>query len=732
MNRHLLLLTVLSLLLFFLLGCHDNSISEKEIDLSAYQIETGYRLDLVASEPLLMAPVAMDFDQQGRIWVLELPGYMANLDGKGEQDPSGRILILTDRNQNGRMDQAITFLDSLVAPRALLLVYGGLLYAEPPNLWFVDIVKDKPANKILVDSAYVQVGNIEHQANSLLMNIDNWIYSARSNARYQRKNGRWIKEQTIYRGQWGLTKDAQGRLFYNDNSNQFQGDFVLPKTAEQHPYLRPKHSVRQQIVHDQRMYALHAAPINRGYLKGNLDEQGKPLKATSSCGPLIYQGDLLGDTFYQQSFVCFPEGNIVKRNKLQYEGEKITGMQALEGSEFIAATDIAFRPVNLYNGPDGALYILDLHKGVIQHRAYLSPYLRKKIEELQLDTIVGMGRILRVSPEAILNTPVPSFDTKQLSTVINELRNRNVWQRDRAQQHIVQHQLKTAIPLLENILRREDYDIDQVHALWTLEGLDALSFDLLKLLIIRRDTMLSPLAFHLLSRLDNSVYNNDIALLANHLFDWNQPAADLYLAANIGLLLPRETALSFYEKLEKRYPDNKVFAELSFSCLSAQEEAFIGRIAQKDSSTWMRIGYELLTNIAKDQKNEELLPAINNPYGDKRQKGLDLYQQYCAVCHAEDGKGIENGAPPLYESDFVIHLQGKKYEFNAVMPGLANNPDLTDQDILSIIEFIRNAFITESDFNLDGLTEERLQELRKLPAPGGGLYTVEDLERVFK
>jgi mono/diheme cytochrome c family protein len=736
-------------LLVFLSNCTNTTLSEKEINLNSYQIQAGFQLHPVASEPLLIAPMVIDFDYQGRIWVLELPGYMADINGKGEEDPTGRILILEDQNKNGRMDKTITFLDSLIAPRAMLLAYGGLLYAEPPKLWFVEIKNDQAGNKVLVDSSYVQVGNIEHQANALTMNIDNWIYSARSNARYQRQDGQWIKDQTIYRGQWGLTKDHLGRLFYNDKSNQFQGDFVLPKAAEHNKFLRPKHSLRQQIVTDQRIYPLHAPAINRGYIEGVLDEEGKPTHGTSSCGPVIYQGGLLGPDFDKNSFVCFPEGNLIKRNIINYDQEKISGVHALADKEFIASTDVAFRPVNLYNGPEGALYIVDLHKGVIQHRAYMSPYLRNLIEEQQLDTIVRMGRILKVLPQNHNKKDLPVLDENDILDLVGKLNHPNVWLRDKAQQLIVQNQIFDAVPLLDGKLKQPDFSIEQVHALWALEGLGRLSFPLLEKVIYKDQEVLSGLAFHLLGRLDN-VDKNEITDLANHLFNLNNLKIDLYLASGYKPQVTSiESAFLFHQKLNKRYPDNYSFAELSFSALAGQEAAFIKSIEQKDTTAWTRIGYDLLTNIEEEKPNKELLPAENNPYGDKRQKGLELYRQYCAVCHSEDGHGMENAAPPLYDSDYVkgstdrlaaillhglegpIHIQGKRYEFNSVMPGIGHNPDLSNQDVLSIVTFLRNAFMTSEDFGGADLTEERIQELRSVKPKDGGLFTEGALDSLF-
>ncbi len=742
------------LLTSLFLSCNPSIISEKEIDLSTYQIEEGFRLEVMASEPLLTAPVAIDFDDRGRIWVLELPGYMADIDGKGENDPTGRILILDDQNGNGRMDRATPFLEGLVAPRAMLLVYDGLLYAEPPNLWYVEIDRnDQPVNKVLVDSAYVLAGNIEHQANSLIWNIDNWIYSAKSNTRYQKRGNQWVKTQTAYRGQWGMTKDHLGRLFYNDNSNQFQGDLVLPMTALNNPYLKPQHSIRLKIVEDQRLYPLHAPAINRGYLEGSLDEEGKPATATSACGPVVYGSALLGPDYYGNAFVCMPEGNLVKRNILREEGERIVGEQAWEGREFIAATDEAFRPVNLYNGPEGALYIVDLHKGIIQHRAYMSPYLRKLIEERQLDTIVGNGRILRVVPDDFDPKAMPDFKSMAVAKLVGLLDHPDVWVRDRAHQQLVWQQKRGAIPLLKQLVRRDSFSIGQVHALWILDGMGVLFFPLLQKAMAASDPHLSGLGYYLLSRADAPKDEAAYVTLAQSLMERNDPRIDLYLAATFGQLsLASDSVLwPFYRQLAARHPQSAAIAELAYSALPENENVLLETVSvvlPTDTTEWTLIGETIAQNRLDDKKNLEMLPAEDDPYLDKRQVGLNLYRRHCATCHGEDGHGIENLAPPLYESDYVsgppkrlaliilhglqgpIHVKGKRYEFNAPMPGLTHHPDLSDKDIVAIMTFVRNAFTTDTTYGIGGapLEEEELAALREETPPEGSMYTEELLK----
>ncbi|MCK5441718.1 MAG: dehydrogenase, partial [Maribacter sp.] len=255
-------------LLFLVFIACQPTFEEPKIPLDAYRIEEGFNLEVIASEPLLKAPVAIDFDAKGRIWVAEMTEFMSDIDGEKEDNPTGTIKILEDLDKDGVMDHSKVFLNSLVLPRALAFAYGGLLYAEPPNLWFVEIENDKPKNRVLVDSLYAAEGNPEHQPNGLMMNVDNWIYNAKSHFRYQRKNGEWIKEPTSFRGQWGISQDNFGRLYYNDNTRQLIGDYMLPNRLTRNQNHIPKSGISELLTKDQRVYPLHAAAVNRGYAKG--------------------------------------------------------------------------------------------------------------------------------------------------------------------------------------------------------------------------------------------------------------------------------------------------------------------------------------------------------------------------------------------------------------------------------------------------------------------------------
>ena len=451
------------------------------ISFDKYKIADGFEIQLAASEPLIEAPVAMDFDNQGRMWVVQMRGYMPNLEGTGEDKPNGTISILGDLDEDGRARHAKVFLDSLVLPRAIALVYGGLLYAAPPNLWFVEINNDKPGKSTLVDSLYAnEYGNPEDQANGLMMDIDNWIYSAYSTARYQLRDGKWIKEATSFRGQFGITKDNFGRLYYNYNEIQLAGDYVLPNTLINNPYLTPKEAINKVLTDNQRVYPLHPTTVNRGYVEGILNKDSILVKVTAACGPLIYRGDQFPADYSQNAFVCEPEANLVKRDILNFEAVRTTAQQAWNDKEFIASTDEGFRPVNLFNGPDGAIYVIDMHRGIIEHRASETPYYRNGIAHKKLDTLLHLGRILRIKNKNKKLSEVPELNKASGTELVALLKSANGWVRDHAQQLLIYKQEKSIIPELQALAQDEKNGVPAIHALHTLYGLNGLSFALLE------------------------------------------------------------------------------------------------------------------------------------------------------------------------------------------------------------------------------------------------------------
>ena len=258
--------------------------------LKTFKIAPGFHLEIVASDPLLHNPVAMTFGPDGRIWVVEMTGFMPNPDGKGEDAKVGAIVVLEDTDGDGRMDKRTVFLDGLVMPRALALVGDGVLVGEPPHLWFCrdtngDGVSDE---KTEIAADYGVTTNPEHTANGLFRALDNWIYSANHTARFRADGqGKFTREATNTRGQWGITQDDTGRLFHNDNSYPLRADLVPTEYFKRNPYLTAPAGGNVGIVPaDLPIWPGRITTgVNRGYK--TLNAEGKITAVTAACGPIV-------------------------------------------------------------------------------------------------------------------------------------------------------------------------------------------------------------------------------------------------------------------------------------------------------------------------------------------------------------------------------------------------------------------------------------------------------------
>lgn len=701
-------------------------------------------MEMVASEPLLTAPVAIDFDTKGRIWVAEMAGFMVNLEGDDEDLPSGSIKIMEDLDNDGIMDHAKTFLDSLVMPRALALVYGGLLYAESPNLYFVEIEDDKPVNRVLVDSLYATVGNPEHQPNGLMMNLDNWIYNAKSNFRYQRKDGVWKKEPTTNRGQWGISHDNFGRLYYNNNSTQLLGDHILPNRLVRNKYFIPRKGVDETLTKDNRVYPLHAASVNRGYEEGVLNQDSLLVNVTAACGPLVYRGGMFPADYDQNVFVCVPEANLIKRNILSFYGDRVEAKQAWQGKEFLASTDEGFRPVNLSNGPDGNMYVVDMHRGVIQHYAFLSPYLKKISAEKKLDTILNYGRILRVRSKDKLAREIPDLETLPAPRLLDFLKDSNGWIRDRAQQYLIHKNDKGVLSGLKEMALDNKSPLAQLHALYVLKGLNVLSFDFLQQLAISGGPEATAHALVLMEDYASEKNVPKAKDLFAELLNRNEPMLDLYLSTTLGIWAKydQEVFFSFIYDLSSKYKDNVIVQEAILSGSEGVMSALKLKLEEKDNLKNTDLDVLAAASLERQENNRpNYIYSTQIARADSRTNGAILFRQICASCHSSSGEGIHGLAPPLVGSEYISnHLEqlgliilhglkgpllinGEVYDNNHQMPGLKYNKSLSDKDISDIISYVTNAF----SVNPKGLKPEKIKELRGVSSKDGMEYTEKEL-----
>ncbi|MEX1238353.1 MAG: dehydrogenase, partial [Cyclobacteriaceae bacterium] len=453
-----------------------------EEELESFQTESGLMIELVAAEPMVQDPVVCTFDEDGRLWVVEMRSYMPDVDGEGEREPIGRVSVLEDKDEDGVMDRSTVYLDSLVMPRALAITSDGVLVVWEEALWITkdtngDLVAD---SRTLVDSLYAGSKLPEHSPNGMWRGIDNWYYNAKSRFRYRLVNGVWKKDSTEFRGQWGISHDDAGRLYYNYNWSQLHADLVPPNYLSRNKNHTAITGIDYGLTLDRRVYPIRPTPaVNRGYIPGILDEEQRLKEFTAACSPLVYRGTALPREFYGNAFVCEPSGNLIKRNIVKSEDLHLAAQDPNPGKEFLASTDERFRPVHLAQGPDGALYVVDMYRGLIQHKAYVTPYLREQSLSRKLVQPIHRGRIWRIVPENWKTAGTVKLSQLQPEQLIGYLSHGDGWYRDIAQRLLVDRKDKIVLQPLTQLALKGENPIGRFHALWTLEGLGLLSPNLL-------------------------------------------------------------------------------------------------------------------------------------------------------------------------------------------------------------------------------------------------------------
>ena len=469
-----------------------------EDELKTFKVEKGFHIELVASEPMIESPVAISFDEKGRLYVVEMRGYMHDLEGGGEKEATGRVSLLEDTDGDGRMDKATPFLDSLVMPRAVLAVNGGALIAVPPNLYFCkDTDGDGKADvKDVVTTDFGTLGGQpEHMANTPVWAMDNAIWSAGYSTRFKLRSGVWQKDTGLGRGQWGLCQDDFGRLYFNYNSDMLRADLLPTEAFTRNPLLRNATSINAKVAADQTLYPSHLTPgVNRGYDPKSLRADGTLSKPTGTCGALIYRGDAFPAAYRGNAFIPEPCANLVKRFTMSEKDGIVKATNTAKTTEFLTSTDERFRPVQAANGPDGALYLVDMYRGIIQHQSFLTHYLIANIKDRKLESPFNQGRIWRIVPDA-KERPQPV----KVSKDVKLLTHANGWVRDTAQRLLVESGDASTVPALKEMLADKSA-LARLHALWTLDGLAAVTPDLLRAAFADKDAQVRAAAVRISAR----------------------------------------------------------------------------------------------------------------------------------------------------------------------------------------------------------------------------------------
>lgn len=587
-------------------------------ELASFQLEPGLKIQLVAAEPMVQDPVVITFDEDGRLWVVEMRGFMPNIDGEGETEPVGRISVLEDKNGDGQMDMSTIFMDSLVMPRAIALVKGGALIAQNGSLWLAQDLDGnlKADTKTLIDSTYANNGLPEHTDNGLWHGMDNWYYNVKSRLRYRLSDGKWQRDSTEFRGQWGISHDNEGRLFYNYNWSQLHADLVPPNYLSRNKNHTPTTGIDHGLTIDRRIYPIRPNPaVNRGYIPGTLDSTGRLLEFTAACSPLVYRGSAFSADYQDNVFVCEPSGNLIKRNVVEKKGFMVSAFDPHPGKEFLASTDERFRPVHLATGPDGALYVADMYRGLIQHGAYVTPYLREQTISRKLVQPINRGRIWRIVPE---NWVAPK--SKKLSSATSEqlvatLSNPDGWQRDMAQRLLVERNDKRIIPSLEALALNGINNLGRFHALWTLSGLKSSNSNLLFKLLLDKNHLVGSTALRLLEPLAKENEAIRLKLQETLLQTWEKASSEQILQMALSAqVLESSASHPLLAGIVDRFGTFPLIRDAVMSSLYNQEFVFLERLLK--SPQWQKqqadkeIFLEMLTAAIVRKRDAKEMTAL--------------------------------------------------------------------------------------------------------------------------
>jgi len=461
--------------------------------LNSFAMPPGYAVELVAAEPLVQDPILMEFDGDGRLWVMELPGWAHNLSMENSLEPVNRLVVLDDTDNDGVFDRRTVFADKLVLPRAFKILAGGCaLIGEPPTLWKAcDTDGDLKADtKEKVADGFARLGVLEHGANGLFWGMDNLLVVSEHEWNVAYKAGQFVTAPGLRRGQWGVTQDDAGRIYRNVNTDPLFVDYVSPDYYARNPDLVRTRGLYENLVDQEKTNIWPAHPtlgLNRGYRREVFRADGTASYYGGVSSPLIYRGTRLPADVQGMGFVADGATNIVHLLRLKDDGQ---GRMAAEDyyakGEFLASTDVRFRPTALAGGPDGSFYVADMYRGVSQDGPLQTDYLRDYITKRGLARGIGHGRIYRVVHVSANGAaaPMPRDARPQMSrdttaALVAHLSHPNGWWRDTAQQHLVQRADPKSEPLLVKLAKDLKADWrSRLHALWTLDGMGAMRADL--------------------------------------------------------------------------------------------------------------------------------------------------------------------------------------------------------------------------------------------------------------
>jgi len=691
----------------------------KEDALKSIELPDGYSLELVLSEPQVEEPVAMAWDGNGVLYVVEMRTYMQTADATGEQEPKSRISRHEDTNGDGKYDKSTIFIDNLLLPRMVLPLDDRVMVGitNTLDLWnYRDTDGDGVADeKVKIFEGGRRGGNMEHQPSGLIWNLDNWIYITYQNVRYRYTNGIFRTEKLPRGGgQWGLTSDNEGRIYYSTGGGENPAFFF------QQPPIYGMFDASGQTTPDfRRVYPIAPIPDVQGGRR-RVGANGGLNAFTGCAGQGIYRGDRLPEELHGNLFIPEPVGRLIRRAKVIRKDGLTVLSNADPGSEFIRSKDANFRPLGAETAPDGSMFFIDMHRGIIQQGNWTrrGSYLRGVIDKWGLDKNIGKGRIYRLVHKTFKPDSKPNMLKESTAKLVEYLAHPNGWWRDTAQKLIIlRKDGKSVVPAIEKIARESKSALGRVHALWTLEGLESAKPELLA---------------EKLGDEDPRVRQAAIRVSETFLFE-----AD-------------EKVIDGFQKLKgESDPDVAIQAVNSIAYSGAADSAVLSGVeealleAHGDKAILKSIAGNR-ASLARERARLAEQRRRDAHFGKQMEQGSVIYKQLCFACHSGDGKGTPMAGqpgvtlgPPLPGSPRVLGsggnlvrtilhgltgpLDGKKYP-GQMLPLAVHD----DEWIAAVSTYIRNSFGNKGG----AISKEFVASIRKESGDRKLPWTEKELEEL--
>jgi len=457
-----------------------------EASLRTFTLPLGLAIGIVASEPLITDPVHFAVGPDGRLWVVEMGDYPRGAHDDGR--PGGRIQVLTDVDHDGRYDEAVTFLDGLEFPTGVMPWRAGALISGAPDILYAEDTNgdDRADLQQSLYSGFKQA-NPQHRVNGFAYGLDHWLYLAGGDSsgeitavrtgervNVSRRDSRIDPDRHLIAAetgssQFGRTRDDWGSWFGNENSQPLYHYVIPDRYFARNPYV-PAGKPLVRLFDQPAPPAVY--PTSRTVDRFN--DLFTENRFTSACSPHIFRDLSLGDDVYGAALICEPVHNLVSRTMLEPDGQTFRWSRHAneQKSEFLSSTDNWFRPTQLATGPDGALWVADMYRLVIEHPEWIP-----EAWQAQINLYAGndRGRIYRVYRRS--NDQPPRFEIPDLTRLSDEklaamLQHANGWRRDTAQILLMQRESLSpaAVSLLEWEARDDSQPAGQVHSLNVLHA----------------------------------------------------------------------------------------------------------------------------------------------------------------------------------------------------------------------------------------------------------------------